>query len=249
MSDPSTSAHLGKAEYVAQELLRFIISSKIAADSSIGTETDLLSRYDVSRPTLRESLRILESQGVVERRPGPGGGIIARKPAPGRVAHALSIFLHFNKVPFGKALMAREVIEPALASEAALHGSEADFVEMRTSIARMKECRDHDAFMGENRVFHGIVARASGNKVLEVFWQALSLMGSGDFHGIRYTANHQKHVVAAHQRILQACSDATGAAQAMAEHVGELENLVRRRYEHLLDAPPDVVGLGTRSAG
>ena len=69
-----------KAEYVAQRLLDRIITANLDPGSSFGTEADLLQQFDVSRPTLRESLRILEAQGVLELRPGPRGGIIVTKP-------------------------------------------------------------------------------------------------------------------------------------------------------------------------
>ena len=62
--------HRSKAERVAQILLGQIVESGIAPGQTFGTELDLLNRFQVSRPTLRESLRILESQGVLELRPG-----------------------------------------------------------------------------------------------------------------------------------------------------------------------------------
>jgi len=136
-------------------------------------------------------------------------------------------------------IKAREVIEPALAYEAAVNGSEEDFAELEASIARMKALdlqASQEAFLEENRVFHGIIARASGNKVLEVFWDTISILAHGEHHGIRYSVGNQAHVVKAHQRILAACRkrDGDAAAAAMESHVSSLENLVRERYQHLL---------------
>jgi len=95
---------------------------------------------------------------------------------------------------------------------------------------------DFQSFINENREFHSIVARASGNKLLETFWGTISLLAHGEHHGMRYTMGNRQHVIAAHQRILDACRqrNARAAAKAMAEHVGELEDLVRDRYQHLL---------------
>ena len=140
---------------------------------------------------------------------------------------------------------AREVIEPALAQAAAVSGTEAHFAELEASIARMKALdaqRDQDTFLEENRVFHSIIARAGGNKVLEVFWNTISVLAAGEHHGIRYSVGNQTHVVKAHQRILDACRCRDGAAAAaeMETHVGALENLVRQRYQHLLKHPTSV---------
>jgi GntR family transcriptional regulator, transcriptional repressor for pyruvate dehydrogenase complex len=237
-----------KAEHVAQQLLDKIIVADLAPGSSFATEANLLEQFDVSRPTLRESLRILESQGVLELRPGPRGGIIVRKPGTDVLAHGLSVFLRLNDVPFIAVLKAREVIEPALAAEAAINGSEEDFDELEASIERMKTIKDEKVFIEENRIFHSIIARASGNQVIETFWSTISILATGEHHGVRYTIGNQQHVIEAHKRILKACRqrDAKAAAAEMEAHVVELEHLVRKRYQHLLNKPTSVVARGRR---
>jgi len=244
--------HRSKAEQVAHTLLERIISAQLKPGASFATEAELLSQFNVSRPTLRESLKLLESQGVLRLRPGPGGGIIVGEPSADLLAHGLSVFLRLHEVPFVTVLKAREVIEPALAYAAALNGEEADFAELGASIARMKKVNapsDQQAFIDENRVFHGVIARASGNRVLEVFWHTISILAHGEHHGIRYSVGNQAHVVKAHQRILDACRKRNGkaAAAAMESHVSGLENLVRVRYQHLLKHPTSVVERPGRS--
>jgi DNA-binding FadR family transcriptional regulator len=240
MSSRPPVPYLGKSQQLAQELLARIADSDIEPGQTFATEAELLQQFDVSRPTLREGIRILESQGVLEQRPGPGGGLVIRRPSIEILAHSFSIFLRFNDVPFVAVLKAREVIEPALAAEAARHGTEDDFRQMQESIERMKAVGDDQAaFVAENRTFHSIVARASGNQVLETFWGMISLLAHGEHHGVRYTFGNRQHVITAHQNILNACRkrDARAAVKAMADHVGALEHLVRDHYQHLLEKP------------
>src|SRR5688572_9418447 len=130
--------HRSKAEHVAQQLLDRISAAKLKPGASFATEAELLSQFHVSRPTLREALKLLESQGVLELRPGPGGGIMVREPSTDLLAHGLSVFLRLHEVPFVTVVKAREVIEPALAYEAAVNGTAQDFAELEASIARMK---------------------------------------------------------------------------------------------------------------
>jgi DNA-binding FadR family transcriptional regulator len=244
-----------KAEIVAQSLLEKIIASGLKPGTSFATEAELLTQFSVSRPTLRESLRILESQGVLELRPGPGGGIIVRQPSIHTLAHGLSIFLRLHHVPFVAVLKARQAIEPALAFEAAVNGTEEDFDELAASIARMTAIKDErgdqDAFVEENRVFHSVIARASGNQVLETFWSTISILAHGEQHGVRYSFGNQDHVIKAHQGILDACRKRDGktASARMAAHVSELEHLVRSRYQHLLNKPTRVVARPGRRVG
>ena len=137
MSSRPLATYLSKAQQVAQDLLARIDDSDVQPGQSFATEAELLQQFDVSRPTLREGIRILEAQGVLEQRPGPGGGLVVRRPSLDMLAHSLSIYLRFNDVPFVAVLQAREVIEPALAAEAAERGTDEDFREMAESIERM----------------------------------------------------------------------------------------------------------------
>ena len=224
----------GKTEHVAQLLLDKIIKADLAPGSTLGTEAELLSQFEVSRPTLRESLRILESNGVLELRPGPGGGIIVTKPSIDILARGLSVFLRLHGIPFMKVVKAREVIEPALAAEAAINGTEADFDEMQASIDRMKEIgKDQPAFIAENRAFHTVVARASGNGVMEIFWATISALAAGDQTGLKFSQGNMQHIIAAHQAVLDACRarDSALAAERMREHVTELEHLLQKRSQ------------------
>jgi DNA-binding GntR family transcriptional regulator len=133
-----------------------------------------------------------------------------------------------------------------------VNGTDEDFAELEASIARMKALdaqSAQEAFLDENRVFHGAIARASGNKVLEVFWHTISILATGEHHGIRYSIGNQTHVVKAHQRILDACRrrDGNAASAEMESHVTGLENLVRDRYQHLLKHATSVVARPGRS--
>lgn len=234
------SAPMSKAEQVVQLLLKQIVDSDLKPGTSMGTEASLLEQFQVSRPTLRESLRVLASQGVLRLRPGPRGGIVLSKPSIGFLVHSLSVYLRLNDVPFIAVLRAREVIEPALARGAASNGTEEHFRQLGESIARMETIKnDERAFIEENRVFHSILANAAANPVLEVFWQAISLLAQGEGQGIRYSARNQSFVVAAHKRILQVCEarDEDGAAREMSEHVMDLERLLRARHRELSEKP------------
>jgi GntR family transcriptional regulator, transcriptional repressor for pyruvate dehydrogenase complex len=249
--DNFTTVPKNKAEFVAQRLLDRIITANLEAGSSFGTEADLLQQFDVSRPTLRESLRILESQGVLELRPGPRGGIIVTKPGTDILAHGLSVHLRLHDVPFIAVLKAREAIEPALAVEAAENATAEEIEEMQASVDRMKAIKDEAAFVEENRNFHSIIARASRNQVMEIFWATISILAAGTHYGVSFTPGNRQHVIDAHQAIVDAlrARDSEAAEKLMDSHVRELETLVRKQYRHLLTQATNVVARQGRRLG
>ena len=233
MTGPLLPVSMSKTQQVARMLLNLIIESDLKPGSSFGTEAELLERMNVSRPTLREGLRILESQGVLSLRPGPRGGIIVAKPNLDVIAHAMSVYLRLNNVPFVEILKARMAIEPALVRGTATHGADSDFEEMEETIRVMEkpECSDQ-AIYEQNRKFHTVIARASANPVLEVFWGTISILASGEADQIRYSKKNRAHIIEAHKQILAACRqrDPDAAERAMSNHLGELEHLLRARF-------------------
>lgn len=240
MNDPLLPVSMSKTQQVARMLLNLIVESDLKPGSSFGTEAELLERMNVSRPTLREGLRILESQGVLSLRPGPRGGIIVARPNVDVIAHAMSVYLRLNNVPFVEILKARMAIEPAIARGAAMYGTDVDFDEMEKTIRVMEEpdCSDQ-AIYDENRKFHTAIARASANAVLDVFWATISILASGEAEQIKYSKKNRAHIIGAHRRILEACRkrDADAAQSAMSDHLGELDDLLRSRYGERLTQP------------
>ncbi|MFC7706322.1 FadR/GntR family transcriptional regulator [Plastorhodobacter daqingensis] len=240
MNEIFSPVSLNKTEQVARMLLSRIINSDLRPGSSFGTEAELLAQMNVSRPTLREGLRILESQGVLTLRPGPGGGIIVTRPKVDVIAHAMSVYLRLNNVPFAEVLKARIAIEPALVRDAASNGTEAHFSEMEQTILAMEstDCSDQTIY-NENRKFHSAIAKASLNPVLEAFWLTISIMASGETANIRYSRRNRSHIIQAHRRILEACRqrDPDAAQRAMSDHLGELDDLLRARFGARLAEP------------
>lgn len=240
MTDAFASISMNKTEQVARMLLNRIIDSNLQPGSSFGTEAELLEQMNVSRPTLREGLRILESQGVLTLRPGPRGGIMVARPSVDVIAHSMSVYLRLNSVPFVEILKARMAIEPTLVRGAAVNGTDEHFAQMEQTIREMEnpDCSDQTIY-NENRKFHSAIAKASANPVLEVFWMTISILASGEAANIKYSKKNRTYIIEAHKRILDACRlrDPDAAQLAMSEHLGELDELLRARYGDRLTEP------------
>ena len=69
-----------KPQLVADELRQLIVSGQLTEGESLGREPELIERFGVSRPSLREALRILEAEGLITVVRGVHGGVVAHEP-------------------------------------------------------------------------------------------------------------------------------------------------------------------------
>src|SRR3546814_2566982 len=75
-----------KPQQIADELRQLIVSGELDEGDSLGKETELIERFGVSRPSLREALRILEAEGLISVIRGVLGGVVVHRPAQPQTA-------------------------------------------------------------------------------------------------------------------------------------------------------------------
>ena len=118
------------AELVARRLRRMIVDGELKDGDHLPHEAELMEHYSVSRPTLREAVRVLESERLVEVRRGSRSGARICVPGPEIVARPASLLLELSNATVADVFVAREAVEPAAARILATEGSEEDFDEL-----------------------------------------------------------------------------------------------------------------------
>lgn len=229
---------------LAETIAGGIVSRGMRPGDRLPTEAEMLTEYEVGRGTLREALRVLEAQGVIEIRVGAGGGPFVARPDAQGLARMLSLQLRLSDVTLREVLDARLIIEPALAGQAAVHRSSEQAAALRANQAALEKApRGGPEFLRVNTEFHTLLADASGNRPLAALWQALSAIADGHEAGVRYTPAALSGMIAAHRKLTSAVEarDATGASRVMATHLEATRAFAARYYPHLLDAPVTVV--------
>src|SRR4051812_42289837 len=84
---------LKASELLAAQLRADIASGKLAAGTTLPTEAKMMIEFGVGRPTLREALRLLESEALVRVRRGVRGGVEVLTPTTRPAAHCFSLLL------------------------------------------------------------------------------------------------------------------------------------------------------------
>ncbi len=122
------------AELVALKLRSMIVDGALKDGDHLPHEAELMEHFAVSRPTLREAVRVLESERLVEVRRGSRSGARVCVPGPEVVARPASLLLELSGATVVDVFAAREAIEPAAARILAETGSTEDFDELERLI-------------------------------------------------------------------------------------------------------------------
>jgi GntR family transcriptional repressor for pyruvate dehydrogenase complex len=153
-------------EAAIENLLEGIEGARLHLDDRLPTEEQLAGQLGISKPTLRQALRVLERSGLLRVRAGKGGGIfIASEVVP---VDAISHNVAIEAEDAVDVLRGRRVLEGAVTVMAAHAATEEDYagIERINELLR-RNLGDRPRVMGANAMFHRAVIRACRSKTLQ----------------------------------------------------------------------------------
>lgn len=213
------SARLVKASDVIVDGIRDrILHERLPVGSPLPSESELMEDYGLGRVTVRESLRLLERDGIVSIRRGPGGGVFVGTPDIQRLSEVFTVLMAIRDVSLRDLLEFRKIIEPPAARLAALNATD----EQRAALLAATE---HPGNPVRNADVHLLIAEATNNPILAMAFYAVS---DNAAHYPPESLNTQPVFAAthqAHQAIAAAivAGKPLVAQRAMSAHLAELE--------------------------
>lgn len=165
-----------KPELIADELRSLIVSGKLRDGASLGRESDLVDRFAVSRPSLREALRILEAEGLISVVRGVRGGVVVHQPDERTTARNAALVLQYRNATLADVQEARSIIEPAAARMlASSRDRRCAAAELRELIdVEQQAIADPAAFGKANAHFHERLVELAGNQTLGIVAEMLN---------------------------------------------------------------------------
>jgi DNA-binding FadR family transcriptional regulator len=165
-----------KPQQVADELRALIISGELSEGDSLGREPDLVERFGVSRPSLREALRILESEGLISVLRGVHGGVVVHEPDERMTARSAAVVLAARNVPLADVYEARSILEPVAARTIAGLRNRAKVVrELQQFLdGQRRSIEDPREFGAANAAFHERLVALAGNETLTIVAEMLN---------------------------------------------------------------------------
>lgn len=223
------------AELVAANLRRQIITGEVQEGDALPPESELTERFGVSRPTLREALRILESEALISIRRGAKGGARVRRPDVAVAARYAGTLLQASGTTVEDVNVARAVIEPAAVRMMAERPTKRAIAQLQAVIDDEEAALDDPAAFADLAVrFHETIVELSGNNTLAVLIGMLREILSAHLaptQGRRQPgdlARDDRKAWRAHQKLLAliAAGDVDGASDYWARHIAAVDQLV-----------------------
>jgi DNA-binding FadR family transcriptional regulator len=223
----------GASDKVAAEIRAHVSRARLRPGDRLGREADLARQFGVSRPTLREALRLLSSAHLIRASKGPGGGIFVAATAEEGIALSVSdtvaSMLAADAVDLDELLEARMLVEIPLAGLAAQRATAEDVRRLADLVAQAKAAgTDSERFSELDRELHRRITRAAGNRLSGAFMAWVVDVLQPLLQERLKPAVVESTLLGQHQDVLQAIErgDPEAAERAMREHLLYLRDLL-----------------------
>lgn len=166
---PATGGRRVVPREAARQIESWIRIRGLGAESRLPAEREFAIKLGIGRPALREGLKILETRGIIEVRPGVGAFAATDLPSAGKRTIAVSLRLEVARLPTEEILVARRTVECAIVGVAAENRDDFDLEELSDVLAAGANAevkRDTAKFVDVDLQFHELIGQCTHNLIL-----------------------------------------------------------------------------------
>ena len=226
------------AEQVAREILRDVRRQGLPPGATLPPESVMVERFDVGRGSLREALRILEVNGLVTMKTGPGGGPVVAESNPVSFGQMWTLHLQSIGATYRELLDARVEYESLLARRAAERVTPDMRATLRSALEEATGLLDDDQqYASAAGGFHTAVCLTGDNSVMALAANAIQSVWSQRVTSVLFAPADRPRILEQHLGITRAIErgQARQAEKLMREHMEEYREYCEKRYPARLD--------------
>jgi DNA-binding FadR family transcriptional regulator len=233
---------------VARLVAKAVADERLQPGTPLPPEQVMAAQYGVGRTSVREALRLLETQGLIVIRPGVGGGPVVAEPSADDFGRTMSMFLQFQGTPYSHILdgvVALEGMCAAVAAERCGSASELFDQHMPAEVLEAPRRGLSDvAWIDQSTRFHLAIYDLMGNDALELIVKGVSFIFADrakfDEHK-GWATKDRRRIHNEHVEIADAVrrGDVERARSLTEEHFRRINAAIRRSYPRLADEAID----------
>jgi len=234
-----SETRLSRPTRVAEAIKQWVMDEGWAPGQRLPSEAELMARFGMAKGTIREAIRLLEAQGLVKSRTGPGGGVFVHQVSEERAAALLGNYFFFAHPTIDDIYRLRAALEPELAASLAGRLSAAQLARLDAVIAESAPpapgAEDEATRHAASLRFHAELAAMSENPLLRFVIRFLAELLSEITvaRGLHSPTDPELWAtgLAYQTRLVEALrtGDAEAARAVMAAHMATAQRLMRSR--------------------
>ena len=221
---------------VSEEIKTWVVDRDLKQGDRLPNEAEMIAIFGVSKGTVREALRILEAEGLISTRTGPGGGSFVNKVTVEHAKSLLANYFYFEQLSLSDFYQLRKILEPELAANLAGKLTEEQLNELDALTASLPEPATSAQEEKEQHIaslrFHQCLAEFAENRLLGfvIAFMARSLTDLTVYRRLYDPPNHELAMKGREhqQRLVRDLrqGDADAAREIMASHMSVAEELM-----------------------
>ncbi|MEN8210204.1 MAG: FadR/GntR family transcriptional regulator [Thermodesulfobacteriota bacterium] len=216
-------------QQIIHQIHTAILAGKLAAGDKLPSENDMIKQFNISKQTLRESLRALEHMGLLEMRKGMGGGSFIIEVDSQITKLSLLNYFYFKNLSIKDLSQVRRLIEPNSARLAAKNMSDENILklkELNTSANKHLNDNNYKALLDCEIAFHIKISEVTNNPLIGLLMEFIEDIVVDYKKLFEVGIDYLKVVLQAHEKIYQAIKDRdeNQAYNEMLDHIIDLEN-------------------------
>jgi GntR family transcriptional regulator, transcriptional repressor for pyruvate dehydrogenase complex len=224
---------------IVRQIRVLIADGHLKSGDRLPPERDLAERFRVSRTSVREALRTLESTGLIEIRAGEG--TFVRETSVEALIEPLALVILSHREAIGELYEARRLFEPPIAGLAARRASDEEMAEMaRILDDQAAEVAAGRTGLAQDAAFHTAIAHSTHNRAITRIVTTLMDLLKDTREESLQTPGRPERSHQDHGRILAAirARDEPGAREAVLDHLIAVERLVTGRAAESPEVDP-----------
>lgn len=227
------------AKQISETLREAILSGSLKVDERLPSEPELASRFNVSRPTIREALKRLAAQNLIRSRRGPSGGTFVNRPdhleARNSLANMTALMTSLGEFTLKDIAVARRELERTCIDLAMDHMDETGFARLQEEL-RIQSNPDlsDEEFCASDVRFHRALVDGCGNAMLCFLMSALIEATQPIVNLVVFRFWDRQATAAQHQALYDALRkrDRETALDVLSEIMNDLEKRYQKAQEY-----------------